>query len=280
MRNWVITLAVLAAIPAWGDTRFRVARMTRNDVPPGKGQCDIRLQVDNEVEVSVRRDMVEIRTLSGQDARDDGSECNFPLPDSDVRGFNFQVVESRNEIRMAEPPSRRNDFAVIVRIRDSAGGVGRYHFRLTWDAVPGTEARRDDGGRRNDRPLDLERRGPEGFAWNNVVNFRGHGQGESRLNEGYIQHLADVSVDIDRGAKIVVSFLTDRMRNGERPRQVVFTGTVIGREDSRLKADMLSDDRRLRGTMMLSVDDRQNVNSITMDATDGRDHLHLTWDRR
>jgi hypothetical protein len=32
--------------------------------------------------------------------------------------------------------------------------------------------------------------------------------------------------------------------------------------------------------MTLSVDDRQNVTSITMEATDGRNHLHLTWDRR
>jgi hypothetical protein len=32
--------------------------------------------------------------------------------------------------------------------------------------------------------------------------------------------------------------------------------------------------------MFLSVDDRQNINSITLDATDGRDRLHLAWDRR
>jgi hypothetical protein len=267
MRSWVITLAVLAAIPAWADTHFRVAQMTRNDVPPGKGQCDIRLQVDNEVEVAVRRDTVNIRTLSGQDARNDGSECNFPLPDRELRGFNFQSVESRNEMRLVEPPSPRNDFAVIVRIRDSAAGSGRYHFRLNWDAAPVEE-----------------RRSPEGFAWNNAISFRGRGQGESRLNE-YSQPLADVSVDIDRGAKIVVSFLTGRGRGGDRgrgadQRPVVFTGTVIGREETRLRADVVTEDRRLHGIMMLSVDDRQNVNSITMEATDGRDHLHLTWDRR
>jgi hypothetical protein len=262
MRSWAITLAVLAAMPACADTRFRVAPMTRHDVPLGKGQCDIRLQVDDEVEVAVRRDMVNIRTLSGRDARNDGSECNFPLPGREVRGFNFQVVESRNEIRLVEPPSPRNDFTAIVRIRDSASGFGRYHFRLSWDAAPVEE-----------------RRAPEGFAWNNVINFRGRGQGESRLNE-HSQPLADVSVDIDRGAKIVVSFVTDRRRDGGRARPVLFTGAVIGREGARLRADMVTEDGRLRGIMVLSVDDRQNVNSISMEATDGRDHLHLTWDRR
>src|ERR1019366_7610016 len=89
-------LMFCAALPVSADTRFQARRMTRDDVPPGKGQCDIRLQVDNEVEVSVRGDLVTIRTIAGRDARDDGSECNAPLPDRDIVGFNFQVVDSRN----------------------------------------------------------------------------------------------------------------------------------------------------------------------------------------
>jgi hypothetical protein len=246
--------------------------MTPGAVPPGRGQCDIRLQVDNEVEVTVRRDMVAIRTLAGQDARDDGSVCNLPLPDRDIRGFEFQTIEGRNEMRLVEPPSPRDNFAAIVRIRDSAGGFGRYHFRLTWDAAAsGPPPRQSD----LDRP-----RGPEGFAWNNTVNFRGRGTGESRLND-YSQRLGDVSVDIDRAGKIVVSFMPERGRGSDRERRpVLFAGTVVGRDGPRLRADMVTEDRRLHGTMTLSVDDRQNVNSIAMEATDGRDRLHLTWDRR
>src|SRR3954447_11812689 len=87
-----------AALPALADTHFQIRRMTRDDVPIGKGQCDIRLQVDNEVEVAVRGDSVSIRTIAGQDARDDGSECNAPIPNRDVEGFNFEVRESRNDI--------------------------------------------------------------------------------------------------------------------------------------------------------------------------------------
>jgi len=51
-------------------------------------------------------------------------------------------------------------------------------------------------------------------------------------------------------------------------------------EGGRLKADVMSEDRRLRGPMYISVDRSQNVNSITLEATDGRDRLHLNWDRR
>src|ERR1022692_222773 len=141
-------LMLCGALPAWADTHFQARRMTRDDVPAGKGQCDIRLQVDNEAEVSVRGDQVAIHTISGRDPRDDGSECNAPLPDHDVAGFNFQVVESRNEIRLVAEPSRRNNFAAVVRIRDTDGGEGRYHFRLSW-TMAGSDYGRPSG---NDRP--------------------------------------------------------------------------------------------------------------------------------
>src|SRR5437870_10038211 len=109
-RNSVALAALCAALPALADTRFQIRRMTRDDVPPGKGQCDIRLQVDNEVEVSVRGDMVMIHTLAGRDARDDGSECNAPLPDRNLEGFGFEVKDSRGDIRMLSEPSYRNGF--------------------------------------------------------------------------------------------------------------------------------------------------------------------------
>jgi hypothetical protein len=286
-RNIAVLTVLCTSLPALADTRFQVRRMTRNDVPPGKGQCDIRLQVDNEVEVSVHRDQVLIRTLSGRDARDDGSECNAPLPDRDFPGFNFEVIDRRNEIRLVTEPSRRNDFTAIVHIRDSDSGEGRYHFRLSWQ-MPGMDSRpsddRRDDRRDGDRPPDRrdnterrdgdDRRGPPGFSWNNVVSFQGRGRGTVSGNNFGEQRLSDVNVDIDRGGKVVVSFRT------ERGRPMVFAGALIADEGGRLKADMATEDRRLRGPMFLSVDDRHNINSITLEATDGRDRMVVAWDRR
>src|SRR5690349_16988131 len=88
-----VILFTIAAAPAVADSQFRVRKMMRNDVPMGKGQCDIRLQVDGEAEVSVRGDSVFIRTLSGREPRDDGSECNEYLPSNDPAGFNFEVKD-------------------------------------------------------------------------------------------------------------------------------------------------------------------------------------------
>jgi len=281
----LLALTLLTTLPSAADTRFQIRQMTRNDVPPGKGQCDIRLQVDDQVEIAVRRDFVSIRTLSGQEARDDGSECNLPLPDRDLQGFNFQVIDSRNEIALAEPPSRRNDFAAIVRIRDSAPGYGRYHFRLSWAITPGSDVQRRDG----DRPPDVPRRdGPPefpgggdrgpggGFAWNNVIHFGGPGRGGSTLSGYGAQRLSDATVDIDRGGRIQISFRTDTGR------PISFTGSVIGRDGDTLKADVAADDRmlRLRGPMYITLRGREDILRIALDAANGRDSLHLNWDRR
>src|SRR5208283_3254069 len=136
MRYWAIAVAMLAAIPASADSRFRITVMPRPELSPGRGQCDIRLEIDNEVRITIRRDMVLVHTISGEDARDDGSDCSAPLPDRDVRDFAVQPVDNRSEMRILERPSARNDYAVVLRIVDDAPGFGRYHFRMSWDASP------------------------------------------------------------------------------------------------------------------------------------------------
>ena len=154
-------LLLFVTAPALADTQFRVKRMTRDDVPLGKGQCDIRLRVDGEAEVSVRGDMVSVRTISGRDARDDGSECNEPLPTRAVSDFNYEVRDRRGDIELLSEPTQRSGNRAVVRIRDNEGGEGRYHFRLTWQMdgrvsgsgggfPPGPRGRGDSGDGRRD----------------------------------------------------------------------------------------------------------------------------------
>jgi len=261
-RAGIVVLALCAALPALADTQFRIRKTARNEVAPGMGRCDIRLQVDNEVEVSVRRNTVSIRTIAGRDARDDGSECSASLPGRNLEGFNFQAIDGGNEIRLVAEPSPRNDFTAVVHIRNS-GGAGRYHFRLSWVIGGG-------GG-----PTVERRGGGPGFSWNNTIDFHGQGHGSSALNNSGEQRLFDVSVNVDRGSRILVTFRGER---GQPP--LSFTGTVIASEGGRLKADVVTEDQRLHGPMYISVDDRQKVNSITLEATDGRDRLRVKWDRK
>jgi len=263
----IVWLTLFAILPIWANTQFRVRKMTRTDVPRGKGQCDIRLRIDGEVEVAVRGDLVYIRTTSGRDGRDDGSECNEPLPNRPIEGFRFEGVDGRGEMRLVAEPSRQTDFQAIVRIRDSESGESRYHFRLSWTITGEPERRFDHPDDRDDRRGAL--------AWNNVFHFGGRGHGIS-MTTGYgEQQLSDASVDIDRGGRILVSFRT----NSGRP--LAFNGSVIDFDPGSIKADVATDDSvRLRGSMFLSRNERGEVYKIVLDATNGEQRLHLDWDRR
>jgi hypothetical protein len=275
-----IALALLAVLPACADSRFPITIVPRPEVAPGKGQCDIRLEIDNEVQVTIRRDQVLIKTVSGEDARDDGSDCNVPLPAHDLQNFAVQPVDNRSEFHVLERPSARNNYALVLRIVDAAAGFGRYHFRLSWDDSPGPSAaeRSPHESKSNDNEHPSA---PPGFVWNNATNFQGRGSGESVLNESATQKLGDVRVDVDLGGKIVVTFSSQQPRGAStKSHLLVFTGVVMAREPSRIRASMMTEDQRLHGTMTISVGDANKVNSITMNATDGQDHLHLTWDRR
>jgi hypothetical protein len=130
MKN-TLTGMIMAGILC-ADTRFPLRRLERNDAPPGRGQCVLRLQVDNQVEIVLDREQAFVRTLAGQDARDEGSGCSAMLPGGEVAGFNFEVLEKRGDVQLVEPPSRRNGGKVIIRVRDGQGGFGRYILRVSW----------------------------------------------------------------------------------------------------------------------------------------------------
>ena len=135
------------------------------------------------------------------------------------------------------------------------------------DAAPPNSRRSDEF----DRPPAAA----GGFSWNNSLSFRGVGRGKAETNNSGEMRLGEVTVDIDRGGKLMARFRTDG-----RGRSLSFTGQVLASEGGRWKADVMSEDRRLRGPMWISVDERQQVNFITLDATDGQDRLRLSWDRR
>src|SRR5215469_1971937 len=178
-------LALFLALPAYADIQF-TARKASGDAPRGKGQCDIRLLVDDAVEVSVHGDRVAVHNISGGDARDDGSACSAPLPDRDFDGFQFSVKEKRNAIRLTEPPSRRNGYRAVIFIRNSEPGEGRYDFRLSWKQPPPTP--------------------PPGMSFNNTIHSAAAGHGEARLDDLPPLALAKASVDFDRGGNLFVLF--------------------------------------------------------------------------
>jgi hypothetical protein len=276
----VAALSVLAALPVLADTQFRVRQMTRDDVPLGKGQCDIRLGVDGEVEVSVRGDMVYVRTIGGRDARDAGSECNAPLPGRDIQSFRFEGQQGRGEVRLLSPPNRGSNFAAVVAIRDRQGGEGRYQFRLSWAMLGGYPGGRGDmpggyPGERGDMRPPIPGRGrPD---WNEIVEFRGRGSGiYARTNERR-RLLDNAEVSVDRDGRVRVRFDT----NDGPP--LAFVGRLSSMDRGILTADVVAGDQTmgLRGPMIITLDGRRQVASVTMQGTAGRrESFNLRWRRR
>jgi hypothetical protein len=256
-------LLLAGALPISADTHFRVRLMKPTDAPLDHGQCDIRIRVDGEVDVSLRGDMVLVHTISGRDVRNEGSECNQPLPDRDVRGFAFEEKQSRGEIHLVTPPSEANEFQAVVHINDAAPGDGRYHFVLTWQVSAASL--------RNEAQA-----GPPGFVWNNATRYKTRGQGEASVSDVHVD-LLDVDAAIDLGGKVWVTFHTARKD------PLSFSGVVNAKDDGRVRADVVCNGPQwhVQGPMFLTVDEAHDrVTAITLDATDGRDRMHLDWKRR
>lgn len=262
-RRVATVLLAAVALPAFADTQFRARAMKPTSAPVAKGQCDIRLQVDGEVEVSVRGDRVSVHSITGRDARDDGSACSQPLPDRDLRGFAFEARGKNGEIRLVAPPSTANDFTATVHIRGAAPGEERYRFLLNWQL--GAASLRDE-----------PQAGPPGFVWNNATRYQARGQGEAAAGD-VRRALLNVDAAIDLGGKVWVSFHTARKD------VLSFSGVVNAREPGRLRADVVCDGPQwhVQGPMFLTVDEaKDRLTAITLDATDGHDRLHLEWKRR
>ncbi len=260
-----LALVLLIGTPlgAYADTQFRVRPMKPTQAPLDKGLCDIRLRVEGEVELTLRGGTVSLHTLSGRDARDNGSACNQPLPDRDIRGFALEAKQNRDAIRLVAAPSSANDFQAVIRIRNVTPGDDRYHFSLTWKVTAAGLG-------------DEPQAGPAGFVWNNATRYKSRGQGEAAAGDVHLG-LLDVDVSIDLGGRVWVVFHTARKE------PLSFSGVVNNSEEGRLRADVVCDgpDWHVQGPMFLSVDEaRDRVTAITLDATDGHDHLHLDWKRR
>ena len=127
----VIGLLGVAALGLAADEAVTVRRARNWQLNASEGSCDIRVRVDGEAEFGLRGETLTMRTLTGDLARDAGSECTTPLPPN-VVDFRFKGIDGRGEVSLLEGPSARNRWMAVVRIRDNKGGAEEYHYRLQW----------------------------------------------------------------------------------------------------------------------------------------------------
>lgn len=134
-RLFLVSGAVLlAASAAFGqsEVQMRARQQPGWDVRAREGRCQIRVWVDNRVEVRMRGDTIFVRTLEGSKGRDEGSSCSQPVPYNSVRGFEIHQTAGRNKAALAQEPSRMNNYTAMIAIDDPQGGGDEYAFEVTW----------------------------------------------------------------------------------------------------------------------------------------------------
>lgn len=103
----------------------------RGDDGRTTGRVRWRGTVDDDVQLVIRDDNVEVRTIGGSEYNDASYNFTSPLPRRRVT-VNAVKIRGRGEVRVLQQPSRDNDFTAVVQVRDSGGGAREYEIDVSW----------------------------------------------------------------------------------------------------------------------------------------------------
>jgi len=88
-------------------------------------------RVDDDVRIVIRGGRADVETLGGTPYYNAQPNFSNSLPPRRVT-VRLTVRRSRGEVYIEEQPSRENNFAAVIRIKDSRGGASDYEFELSW----------------------------------------------------------------------------------------------------------------------------------------------------
>ena len=95
------------------------------------GRMTWKGRVDDDVRITIRGGTADVETLGGTPYYDSQPNFGASLPARRVT-VRLTSKRGRGEIYIEQQPSRENDFAVVVRIKDTRGGAADYEFELQW----------------------------------------------------------------------------------------------------------------------------------------------------
>jgi hypothetical protein len=95
------------------------------------GRMTWKGRVDDDVRITIRGGSADVETIGGTAVYNAQPEFSASLP---PRRVNVRLTSKRGrgEIYIEQQPSRENNFACVVRIKDSRGGASDYEFELAW----------------------------------------------------------------------------------------------------------------------------------------------------
>lgn len=95
------------------------------------GRMTWKGRVDDDVRIVVRGGRADVETIGGTPYYNAQPNFAASLPPRRVT-VRLTVKKSRGEVYIEQQPSRENNFAAVIRIKDPRGGASDYEFELTW----------------------------------------------------------------------------------------------------------------------------------------------------
>ncbi len=103
--------------------------------PPDTGGRGGRMtwkgRVDDDVRITIRGGSADVETLGGTPYQDAQPDFAASLPSRRVT-VRLNIRRGRGQVYIEQQPSRENNFAAVIRIKDSRGGASDYEFELSW----------------------------------------------------------------------------------------------------------------------------------------------------
>ena len=95
------------------------------------GRMTWKGRVDDDVRITIRGGTADVETIGGTPYYNSQPNFTAALPSRRVT-VRLTNKRGRGEIYIEQQPSRENNFAVVVRIKDPKGGASDYEFELQW----------------------------------------------------------------------------------------------------------------------------------------------------
>jgi hypothetical protein len=95
------------------------------------GRMTWRGRVDDDIRITIRGGQADVETIGGTPYYDAQPNFSSSLPPRRVI-VTLNVKKSRGTVFIEQQPSRENNFAVVVRIKDPRGGASDYEFEIAW----------------------------------------------------------------------------------------------------------------------------------------------------
>lgn len=106
-------------------------RGDNEDFPSQSGRMVWKGRVDDDVRIVIRGGSADVETIGGTPYYNASTNFSASLPRRRVN-VRLQIRKGRGEAFVEQQPSRENDFAAVIRVRDSKGGASDYEIEVSW----------------------------------------------------------------------------------------------------------------------------------------------------